>query len=407
MAAQQLWSNKLRSFLSLLGITIGIFCIIAVLSAVDSLEKNIMEGFNELGSDVVYIERQPWTEDPGQNYWKYLRRPEQSLRDYEAVKTKSDLAEFVTFAFFMPGGTVKYRSSSVSGTFIMGATPEYEQVQSVTLGKGRFFTPFEYHSARNLVILGAQVSDELFGDIEPIGKEIRLLGRKFQVIGVLEKEGDDPFNFLNFDQIVWMGLKTAQKFYNIDTYSDGVDAGKLLSVKAKAGVTTDELKDELTGIIRSTRRLRPYEEDNFSLNTLSMFEEVLGPVFGALNVAGFVIGIFALIVGMISVANIMFVSVKERTGLIGIKKALGARRFFILLEFLLEAIFLCLIGGVFGLLMVYGILKGLSQVIPFDMWLSMKNMVLGVSVSIIVGVISGFIPASQASKMDPVEAMRK
>ena len=153
--------------------------------------------------------------------------------------------------------------------------------------------------------------------------------------------------------------------------------------------------------------MRPYEEDNFSLNTLSMFEEVLGPVFGALNVAGFVIGIFALIVGMISVANIMFVSVKERTGLIGIKKALGARRFFILLEFLLEAIFLCLIGGAFGLLMVYGILKGLSQVIPFDMWLSMKNMVLGVSVSIIVGVIAGFIPASQASKMDPVEAMRK
>ena len=407
MAMSQLISNKMRTFLSLLGITIGIFCIISVLSAVDSLEKSIMEGFSELGNDVVYVDRQPWTEDPGRNYWKYLKRPEPGLRDYDAIRKKSKLAQGAAYCFFTGGKTAKYKSSSLEGAFIMGTTFEYQDLQGIEIEYGRYFTPLEYRSAKNLVVIGSEVKSILFDQEEALGKEIKLLGQKFVVVGVLKPEGDDPFNMINFDEVIWMSLPTAQKYYNLSDYTRGFSYQKLLMAKAKEGVTLDELKDELTGIIRSTRKLRPSEDENFALNEVTMFEQVLEPVFSALNIAGFAIGIFALIVGMISVANIMFVSVKERTGLIGVKKALGAKRYFILLEFLIEAIFLCLLGGAIGLLMVFLLMKGISQVIPFDMWLSFQNMVLGVSVSVTVGILSGLIPASQASRLDPVVAMRQ
>ena len=197
----------------------------------------------------------------------------------------------------------------------------------------------------------------------------------------------------------------AKRFINTKG-QNRMSVGKVLIVQADEGITLAELKDEITGTLRSVRRLHPTEEDNFALNELSMINSVIDNVFGVVNVAGLFIGLFALIVGMISVANIMFVSVKERTSIIGIKKALGAKRYMILAEFLIESIILCVVGGFFGLLFVYGALKAISSAIPFDMWLSTQNAATGVIVSIIVGIIAGFIPASQASRMDPVEAMR-
>jgi putative ABC transport system permease protein len=407
MALSQLMSNKLRTFLSLLGITIGIFCIIAVLSAVDSLERSIRDGFSELGSDVVYVDRQPWNEDPQANYWKYLRRPEPGIRDYEAIAAKSKLAEGAAYAFFSGGSTIKYESSSVAGILYLGTTYEYQELQDVEIAEGRYFSELEYKNASNVIVIGHKIKQELFGERNAIGKEVKLLGQKFTVIGVLKEEGEDPFNFINFDDVVWSGLNNTRKFYNFNDFTKGFNYRKLLLVKAKSGVDLDDLKDELTGIIRSVRRLKPFEDENFALNELSMFEEILSGFFGALNVAGFTIGIFALLVGMISVANIMFVSVKERTGMIGVKKALGAKRSFILTEFLMEAIFLCIVGGMIGLAMVWGVMKLISMVIPFELWLSLQNVLIGIIVSIVVGVIAGVVPALQASKLDPIEAMRQ
>lgn len=407
MAWSQLMGNKLRSFLSLLGITIGIFCIIAVLSAVDSLEKSIRDGFSELGSDVIYVDREPWTEDPQDNYWKYLRRPEPGIRDYEAITNKSKLADGAAYAFFTGGSTIKFGSSSVQGIFYMGTTYEYQELQDVEIAEGRYFSEMEYRNASNVIVIGHKIKEELFGQQSAVGKEVKLLGQKFNVIGVLKEEGDDPFNFINFDDVVWSGLNNTRKFYNFNDFTKGFNYQKLLLVKAKEGVELDDLKDELTGIIRSVRRLKPFEEENFALNELSMFEEILSGFFGALNIAGFTIGIFALLVGMISVANIMFVSVKERTGMIGVKKALGAKRYFILSEFLVEAIFLCILGGIMGLFMVWGLMSLISMFIPFDLTLSMRNIIIGVVVSVVVGIIAGVIPALQASKLDPVEAMRQ
>ncbi|MBK8627688.1 MAG: ABC transporter permease [Saprospiraceae bacterium] len=402
-ALGSLRGNKLRTFLSLLGITIGIFCIITVKSAVDSLQANIVEGFNELGSDVIYLDKMPWNEDPGDNYWKYAKRPDPSMDDYKAIKRKSKLADNVSFTIFTGGRTVKHLSSSVSNAFIMGSTYEYAAIQGVKIQEGRYFTQSEYESGTNKVILGFKLYNELFKNFNGIGKEVKLFGQNFQVIGYLESEGDNAFNFINFDDVIWLGYNSVKKYINVKEESN---VGRMLNIKAKDGTDIQELKGEIAGIIRAVRRQKPLEADNFALNELSMLSEVLDSVFKVLNIAGLIIGIFALIVGMVSVANIMFVSVKERTSIIGIKKALGAKRYIILMEFLIESIILCIIGGLIGLILVYVSLFLISLAIPFKMSLSLLNVTIGVGTSIAVGIIAGIIPASQASGMNPVEAIR-
>lgn len=402
-AKDALTGNKLRTFLSLLGITIGIFCIIAVKSAVDSLQKNIEDGFSELGSDVIYIDKQPWNEDPGQNYWKYARRPNPSYDDFLALQKRSKLAVQSAFTVFTGGRIIKYINESVSNAFIMGPTYHYPEIQPLKLQEGRYFTLTEYETGSNKVILGNKVYNELFKFESGIGKTVKLFGQNFQVIGYLESEGENVFNFINFDDVIWVGFNTIKKFMNVN---DNSSIGRMLNLKARPGVDMDELKGEAASIIRAARRLKPLESDNFSLNELSMLSQVLESVFGVINIAGFIIGIFALVVGMFSVANIMFVSVKERTNIIGIKKAIGAKRTVILLEFLIEAVILCLIGGILGLALVFVSLKVITALIPFDMGMSLTNVMIGVSASVIVGIISGFLPALQASGMDPVEAIR-
>jgi len=402
-AIGSLRGNKLRTFLSLLGITIGIFCIIAVKSAVNSLEANIVEGFNELGSDVIYLDKMPWNEDPGQNFWKYAKRPDASMEDYRAIKRRSKLADNASFTIFTGGKTIKHLSNSVSNAFIMGSTYEYAAIQNLKLAEGRYFTQHEYETGANKVILGYKVYNELFNSLDGIGRDVRLFGQNFQVIGYMESEGDNVFNFINFDDVIWVGFNNVRKFVNVREESN---VGRMLNIKAKSGVDLQELKGEIAYIIRANRGQKPMEDDNFALNELSMLSQVLDNVFGVVNLAGFIIGIFALIVGMFSVANIMFVSVKERTNIIGIKKAIGAKRYVILLEFLVEAIILCIIGGLIGLVLVFGTLEIVSMLIPFSMSLSFSNMAIGVLSSVIVGIISGILPALQASAMDPVEAIR-
>lgn len=403
-AVESLRSNTLRTVLSLLGITIGIFCIITVKSAVDSLQNNIVQGFSKLGSDVIYLDKMPWNEDPGQNYWKYEKRPNTSYEDYQSIDRKSKLAANSAYVSFVGGKTMKYRSSAISNVFIMGSTEQYASIQDFKLAEGRLFNPIEYENGTNKVVLGNKVYNDLFQGVSGINKEVKLFGQNYQVIGYLETEGQNLFNFMNFDEVVWISYNSLKKYANVSTSSN---TGRMLVVKAKTGVDLEELKGDVASIIRAQRKLRPLEDNNFSLNELSMLTQILEKVFAVLNIAGFIIGIFALIVGMVSVANIMFVSVRERTNIIGIKKALGAKRYVILSEFLIESIILCIIGGIIGLVLVFISLKVLSMILPFEMQMSISNTLLGVGASILVGVISGIIPASQASAMDPVEAIRQ
>jgi len=406
-AWQQLMANKLRSFLSLLGVTIGIFCIIGVKSAVNSLEDNIRGSMAKLGSDVIYIEKFSWGEDPGQNFWKWMRRPNFSFVEYEQLEARLKNAAKVGFWQYLGSKTIKWKSSSTENVFFLGITEDCRDLFHLEFqGEGRYFTPTEYQTGSDVCIMGAKVAEGLFGEgIDPTHKVINVGGRKLRVIGVLNASGNDLLKPFNFDNGILVSYTLARRGFNIRR--SGQWERTSLMVQAKPGVELDAMKDEITGVLRSVRRLPPREENNFALNTLSILSGLFDSLFSVINLAGFVIGIFALVVGMFSVANIMFVSVRERTNIIGIKMALGAKRWFILLEILFEAVVLCIVGGAFGLLFIWAVTKAISAAIDFDIHLSFANTMVGVLTSIIVGVLSGLIPAIQASGMDPVEAIRK
>ncbi len=406
-AWQQLMANKLRSFLSLLGITIGIFCIIGVKSAVNSLEDNIRNSMSKLGNDVIYVDRFSWGEDPGSNYWKWMRRPVFTFAEYEELKGGLRGASKVGFWQFLSAKTIKWNSSSVENAPFLGVTEDcYDLFHLEFEVDGRYFTPIEYQNGSEVCILGGVVAEGLFGTaIDPLDKSISVGGRKMRVIGVLKKSGNDILKPFNFDNCVLVGYNLARRGFGIRASGRGSQTS--IMVQAKPSVDLESMKDEITGVLRAQRHLKPREDTNFSLNTLSVLSNLFDGVFGTLNFAGFIIGIFALVVGMFSVANIMFVSVRERTNIIGIKMALGAKRWFILLEILLEAIVLCVVGGLIGLLFIWLVTEAITAVVHFDIHLSMGNTLVGIGTSIFVGVLSGLIPAAQASRMDPVEAIRK
>jgi putative ABC transport system permease protein len=403
-ALQQLRANKLRSFLSLLGVSIGIFCIIGVHSAVDSLEANVRGSIEKLGNDVIYVQKISWAEDPGQNFFKYMRRPNVNYDDFKALNDKLKSADKIAFSVGIGSRTAKYLSNSHDGTQYVAISPDFGDMFKFEFTQGRYFSPAEFQFGVNKVILGYKVAESLFGAIDPLGKSIKINGKNLEVIGVLELEGDNLVSVFPFDNCAIITYEHARKIANLKPNHPFGNSS--ISIKAAEGVKLNQLRDEVTGLLRAHRRLKPKEESNFSLNELSIISGFLTSFFGVLNMLGLIVGGFAIFVGMFSVSNIMFVSVKERTNIIGIKKALGAKRYVILLEFLIEAIILCLIGGALGLLLVWGVTALLSQIINFNLYMSLNNILLGVISSVIVGVISGLIPAMQASRMDPVEAIR-
>jgi putative ABC transport system permease protein len=399
-AFQQIWGNKLRSFLTLLGIIIGIWCIITVLSAVDSLEANIRSSFEKLGDDVVYVQKFPWGDGDKMDWEKILRRPEPDFKDYEAIQKRVKVAEKIGYSAFVGMIPAQYRSNSLDQAFVIGVSFDYGSIFNIEFDKGRYFSPTEHFYGSNKVVIGYKIAEALFGEnIEPIGKEIKVKGQKYQVIGVTKKEGSSLVNPIDFDEVILMSIYRTRRF-------SSVDEGAMIAVKAAEGISLDQLKDELTVAVRSSRRLKPKQEDDFALNQLSVISSVFDSVFGVLNIAGFIIGGFSMIVGLFSVANIMFVSVKERTSIIGVKKALGAKSYMILIEFLVESIILCFIGGAIGLFFVYLTAGAASGASDFQFFLSEQNIIIGSIVSVLTGILSGIIPAIMAANMSPVEAMR-
>ncbi len=400
----QLSSNRLRTFLSLLGITIGIWCVVSVTSAVDSLADNIKDSFKKLGDDVVYVSIVPFGEALTQEKLdEYFKRPFANYSEMVTIMERAPSAEVAAYYGIIGQSSVKFRSSSVSNVFTIACTEHYDQIFNLEFDNGRFFTPFEVEHGDPKVVIGSNVAEKLFGEgIDPVGKIIAVQRWRVEVIGVIKKEGNSLFNPVPFDNVLLLNYTMVNKSYNLKKIRAGA-----VCVKAKKGVTIDALKDDLTWILRVKRRLKPKEGDNFALNNLSLIEKALDTLFSVLRSAGFFIGMFSLLVGAFGVANIMFVSVKERTNIIGIKKALGAPRYVILIEFLIEAILLCLLGGVIGIAMVYLATFLASYIFGYTIFLSAKNIIFGVGVSVIIGVLSGAIPAWQAARMDPVEAIRQ
>lgn len=400
-AIQALVVNRLRTFLSLMGVTIGIFSIISVFTLVDSLENEIRSSIQELGDNVVYIQKWPWEFGNEYRWWDYVNRPQPSLQEYLEVDERSELASAVGYSVSFRN-TVKHGENSIERQSFQAITAGYDQVRSFSLQNGRYFSNQELNSGRAVCVIGDYVAYVLFGNRNPVGKTIKIGGRKTMVVGVLEKEGESMFGE-SVDEIILVPVNYARVM--IDLRSRYISPQ--LFVKAKDGVSIAALKDELTVIMRSLRRLKPKSDSNFALNEMSILSRGFDEFFSFLNMVGLIIGGFSILVGGFGIANIMFVSVKERTNIIGIQKALGAKRFFILTQFLAEAVMLCLIGGGVGLFLIFLIGLASSSLMDFQLALSAENMMLGFGISATIGLISGFVPALSASRLDPVEAMRK
>jgi len=400
-AIQALIGNKLRTFLSLLGVTIGIFAIISVFTVVDSLEKNIRNSVESLGDDVVFVTKWPWAMGGEYPWWKYYQRPLPSIQELPVLEKRLDLAQAVTFVAGAGNKTARYEGNDVEDIGVAAVSHDYQNVYGFELSSGRYFSLLESTTGKPVAIIGANIAEALFEGDNPLGKVIKFMGVKARVIGVFEKAGDSIIGNSDDDNIV-VPVNYGRNFLRLNSES----VNPMFMVKAKEGVSTEMLKGDLTRVIRSLRRLSPKADDNFALNETSIISQGLDMMFSVIDLAGIIIGGFSLLVGGFGIANIMFVSVKERTNIIGIQKSLGAKNHFILLQFLFEAIVLCLIGGALGLLLVYGGTLVANNQIDFKIVMSSSNIIMGLWVSVLIGVISGLVPAISASRLDPVEAIR-
>jgi putative ABC transport system permease protein len=390
--------NKVRTFLSLLGITIGIFSIISVFTVFDSLEKAIKDEISSLGSNVLFIQKWPWAMGGDYPWWKYWQRPEPKIYEMDEILKRSITVENATFLFSV-NKSVYFGNSSIDNIDIVGVSYDYFNVMPFDLQDGRYFTNMDTHTGKNLAIIGAEIAEGLFGQADPIGRRIKIMGRKLEIIGVMKKEGESVFGDSRDDYIL-------VPVNYLKTLVDERNIGTNIIVKGKPNISNDQMRDELTGIMRSIRKLPPRAEDNFAINETDIITKGFESLFGVIAMVGWIIGAFSLLVGGFGISNIMFVSVKERTNQIGIQKSLGAKNSFIMNQFLFEAIFLAVIGGIVGLVIVYGLTFAFSSMFNFELILTLKNILIGVIVSALIGLFSGFIPAWNASRLDPVEAMR-
>ena len=401
IALQELWKNKLRTFLSLFGVTIGIFCIIGVLATVNSLEQNIQNELKTLGTNTIFIDKWDYSGGgPDYPWWKYQKRPEPKVEEVQQIKDRTSTAEHA--AFVIEGnGTVEYNDNSIDKIHFYGVTVEFPNVQPVEIQYGRMMTDADYSLGDNSVVIGYEISEKFFGEAERgLGKQITIKGRKNIIVGIIKRQGKQMVGGWDFDRSVVFSYRYAR------TFLDETRANPIIVVKGKETINSKVLKDELKGAMRSIRKLSPTQEDNFALNDINDFSEALSKAFVSVNIGGWAIGALSFIVGIFGVANIMFVTVKERTSQIGLKKAIGAKKNVILTEFLLESAFLCIIGGLVGLLLVFILTKIISGIFHFPVYLSPGIILMAVGICITAGVLAGIIPASRAANMDPVVAIR-
>jgi putative ABC transport system permease protein len=400
-AMNALRNNKLRTLLSLLGVTIGIFSIIAVLAAVDSLDRKITKDLSSLDKNTIYLMKMSFgpSEIPE---WKREQFPNVKYDEYIYLKGAMTNTEQLGYQIFTNRESIKYESNTVTSVNIVPVSHEFIDIQGLEFDEGRFYTESEANSATPVVVIGKEIAENLFGDFDPIGKKVRLYGQRFTVIGVLKKKGSGLSFGNNNDTSAFIPVNFVRQLIGDNNKS----VVNVIIFKPKPGVDMEAYKAEISQKLRSFRGVKAGEIDNFFINVFSGFTDLIDGIISKMNVVGWIISGFSLLVGGFGIANIMFVSVKERTNLIGIQKSLGAKNRFILFQFLFEAIILSVIGGIIGLFMVWIIAMILTKALEFEFVLGMGNILLGTGLAAIIGLISGILPAIAASKLDPVEAIR-
>ena len=399
-AMNALRTNKLRTILSLLGVTIGIFSIIAVLAAVDSLDRKIKKDLSSLDKNTIYLMKFSFgpTEIP---QWKREQFPNVTYEEYQYLKSSMNGAENLCYQLFTKPENIKFESKTVSDLNVVPVSSEFDDIQKLDFKEGRFYNESESNSGAALIVLGYDVAQNLFENYEAIGQKVRIYGQNFTVIGVLKKQGADLFGDSN-DASVFLPSNFLRRMYG-----DNADfLTPVIILKPIKGIDIDAFKAELSQKLRNYRGVKTGDIDNFFINVLSGFTDFLDSIISQMNLVGWIIAGFSLLVGGFGIANIMFVSVKERTNLIGIQKSLGAKNKFILMQFLFEAVILSVIGGIIGLFLVWIISIVLTKALDFDFFLGTGNILLGTGLAAVIGLISGILPAISASRLDPVEAIR-
>jgi putative ABC transport system permease protein len=401
IAFAQMQSNKTRSMLTALGVIIGIVAVTLMGTAIAGIQTGFDKSMAIFGDDVLYVSQQPWVQM--RDWWNYRDRREIKTEYAETVNRMIEATPNSNLVIAVPTSNVlknvKRGDNQVTGIFVQGTTSDYPLISVVDFNEGRFFNATETRTAANVCLLGYDVADALFPGESPVGKEVQISGQQFRVLGVGARQGSF-LGLFSLDSIVIVPLPTFKKFFSAKSESD-------VRVKVRDKLKLADAKDELTGLMRRVRTLPPEKKDDFSINEQQAFKSVLDPVKNSIAIAGLFITGLSLFVGAIGIMNITFVSVKERTKEIGTRKALGARRRTILLQFLIESTALCILGGLIGLSFAYVMCFGIAKAFPsFPVEFSFGLVLVGMFVSVLTGLISGFAPAWSASRLDPVTALR-
>lgn len=400
---QEFRSHKGRTLLSLSGVAFGIFCIIAVLATIDSMEYAIQNEIKAFGNKTIYIDKWEYSEGDDQfPWWKYYKRPEPSYYETKLLKERIKSAENIAFVIRTFENSIEYEQDLVTGINYYGVTADFANIQPVDIHEGRYLQSSDYDYSSDVVVMGYTAAETLFGKAQnAVGKSIKLKGgKRATIIGLIKKQGQSLLGGWEYDKTIIMPVGFMKQMFR-ERYSNPI-----IMAQAKKEVAMAQLNDELTGAMRSIRKLRPTQADDFSLNDIDAFSSFFADIFSGVNTGGWAIASLSLVVGMFGVANIMFVTVRERTSQIGLKKAIGAKRSTILTEFLLESAFLCIMGGILGLVAVYILTAIFSAMFPFTVFIAFDILLLAIGICIAVGVLAGVIPAIIAARMDPVVAIR-
>lgn len=392
--------NKLRTFLSLFGITIGIFSIISVFTVLDWMQKSIHDSIASMGDNVLYINKWPWGLNRDINWWDIIKYPPVSKDDYQAMLLKSTKSANSCLTITQPE-KIKYKKNLASDANVWAVTSDFDNIRSFEIEYGRYFSPEEVSSGKNVALMGAVIAERLFDKEDPVGKQVTIAGKRTTIIGVFKKEGKGGISDSGMDEETVVPYNFGKTFINMKNNF----LNSTLMVKAKDGVSPQELTDEATMILRAARRLQPNQNADFFLNQASLISQSFSGVFAGINIGGWIIGGFAILVGGFGIANIMFVSVRERTNIIGIQKALGAKKFFILQQFLVESVLLSVTGGLLGIFLIFIGTLIVNYLWDLNIYLTVGNMFMAIFISGVIGIVAGYAPANTAAKMNPVEAI--